>query len=140
LILCVIDGDGTIFAQDFIASGQAGGREAAILLTQGLVEYMGTLGSELSVRGQVWVTIYLNTSGLMETLMYNGLCTADQFDAFIVGFNQASPLFSIVDVGYGKEAADAKIKGASSSFLTCHRKPLSLAQNAFVSSRASRRL
>lgn len=47
----------------------------------------------------------------METLVGNGLCTAEQFEAFVAGFNSASPLFSLVDVGSGKERADEKIKG-----------------------------
>ena len=39
------------------------------------------------------------------------LGSADQFEQFVMGFNQAAPLFSFVDVGIGKEAADSKIKG-----------------------------
>ncbi|OBZ80082.1 hypothetical protein A0H81_01170 [Grifola frondosa] len=61
-------------------------------------------------RGQVWLTIYCNKSGLLDTLISNQVCTAEEFEAFVLGFNQASPLFSIVDVGNGKEAADSKIK------------------------------
>jgi hypothetical protein len=111
LILCLIDGDGNIFAQDLIISGQMGGRQAAMLLTHGLTEYMDArLDPGLSGRGQVWLTVYCNKSGLLETLTNNNICTTEQFDAFFVGFNQASPLFSIVDVGHGKEAADSKIR------------------------------
>lgn len=33
------------------------------------------------------------------------------FDEFVTGFNQAHELFSIVDVGMGKEASDAKVRG-----------------------------
>jgi hypothetical protein len=44
------------------------------------------------------------------------ICSAEQFDAFLLGFNQASPLFSIVDVGRGKEAADVKVKGTGRFF------------------------
>ena len=39
-----------------------------------------------------------------------GVCSSEQFDEFVQGFNQASPLFSFVDVGSGKEAADAKYR------------------------------
>jgi hypothetical protein len=56
--------------------------------------------------------------GLLDTLTGHDICTREQFEAFLVGFSQASPRFLLVDVGYGKEAADAKIKG--SSHLTSH--------------------
>lgn len=48
----------------------------------------------------------------MDTLLKNRVCNSEQFEDFIHGFNLANPLFSIVDVGNGKEAADTKIKGA----------------------------
>ncbi|KAI0662803.1 hypothetical protein C8Q70DRAFT_908776 [Cubamyces menziesii] len=113
LILCLIDGDGNIFSADLIKQGQAGGRQAAMLLTKGLTDYIASIDpTEASVpgRGQVWLTIYCNKSGLVETLTGNAVCTAEEFEAFVLGFNQSSPLFSIVDVGNGKEAADSKIK------------------------------
>lgn len=113
LILCLIDGDGNIFSSELLSTGQAGGRQAAMLLTKGLTDHLAStdsLDAALPGRGQLWLTIYCNKSGLVETLTHNNVCTAEQFDAFCAGFNQASPLFSIVDVGNGKEAADAKIK------------------------------
>ncbi|KAL7285296.1 hypothetical protein ACG7TL_000391 [Trametes sanguinea] len=114
LILCLIDGDGNIFSADLIKQGQAGGRQAAALLTKGLTDYLASIDpSDASVpagRGQVWLTIYCNKSGLVETLTGNAVCTVEEFEAFVLGFNQSSPLFSIVDVGNGKEAADSKIK------------------------------
>ncbi|EKM61021.1 uncharacterized protein PHACADRAFT_168384 [Phanerochaete carnosa HHB-10118-sp] len=113
LILCLIDGDGNIFSPQLIRDGLAGGRRAAKVLTQGLTEHMASLdpghgGS--AGRGEIWLTIYCNKKGLTEALTANDLCTAEQFDQFVMGFNQATPLFSFVDVGVGKEAADSKIK------------------------------
>ncbi|KIJ68416.1 hypothetical protein HYDPIDRAFT_24698 [Hydnomerulius pinastri MD-312] len=110
LFLCLIDGDGNIFSQELLAAGHAGGRQAAMLLTKGLTDYIIETDAESSGRGQVWLTVYCNKSGLMDTLVNNDICTAGEFEAFVLGFNQSSPLFSIVDVGGGKEAADAKIK------------------------------
>ncbi|KAH9946643.1 hypothetical protein B0H21DRAFT_778993 [Amylocystis lapponica] len=113
LILCLIDGDGNIFSQDLITLGQVGGRQAAMLLTKGLTDHLASIDPSDAAtpgRGQVWLTIYCNKSGLLETLLGNNVCTTEQFDAFVIGFNQASPLFAIVDVGSGKEAADSKIK------------------------------
>ena len=115
LILCLIDGDGNIFSSDLISLGQVGGRQAAMLLTKGLTDHITDVDS--SCRGQIWLTVYCNKQGLLETLTGNGACTAEQFEAFVTGFNQASPLFSFVDVGFGKERADEKIKGSSSGLL-----------------------
>lgn len=86
-----------------------------MMLTKGITEYLSNgLDAENAMpgRGQIWLTIFCNKSGLLETLTTNNVCTAEEFEAFVIGFNQASPLFSIMDVGSGKEAADSKIKGA----------------------------
>ncbi|PCH33612.1 hypothetical protein WOLCODRAFT_61159 [Wolfiporia cocos MD-104 SS10] len=113
LVLCLIDGDGNIFSPELLVMGQAGGRQAASLITKGLNDYLSSIDSPevaLSGRGQIWLTIYCNKTGLLEVLTQNNVCTAEQFEAFVLGFNQSSPLFSIVDVGNGKEAADTKLK------------------------------
>ncbi|KZT30410.1 hypothetical protein NEOLEDRAFT_1144074 [Neolentinus lepideus HHB14362 ss-1] len=111
LITCLIDGDGHIFSQELLSKGRGGGRQAAMLLTKGIMTYMHNDDGATTGRSQLWLTIYCNKSGLLETLVNYHICTAEQFESFVLGFNQASPLFSIVDVGSGKEAADAKIKG-----------------------------
>lgn len=41
----------------------------------------------------------------------------DAFDEFMLGFNQACERFAIVDVGSGKEAADAKMKGMARFYM-----------------------
>jgi hypothetical protein len=119
LILCLIDGDGNIFTQELIKNGRQGGHQAASLLSKGIHEYLALAQSTAAGRGQLWVTVYMNQRGLSETLAANNLCTLDEFDEFVIGFNQSSPLFSIVDVGNGKEAADAKIKGMNGHTLCC---------------------
>lgn len=111
LIVCLIDGDGNIFSQDLLRCGLQGGRQAAALLTKGLNDHLVNIDSPDAGRAQLWLTIYFNKTGLLETLTQNNVCDAEQFEAFVMGFNQASPLFSMVDVGSGKEAADSKIKG-----------------------------
>jgi hypothetical protein len=111
LLCCLIDGDGHIFSQDHLRLGKAGGQQAATLLTKGLTEYMAeNVDAGPSGRAQVWVTVFCNKSGLLETLTGSGVCTSDDFETFLWAFNQASPWFSIVDVGPGKEAADAKLR------------------------------
>ena len=68
LILCLIDGDGNIFSQDLLRLGLAGGRHAAALLTKGLNDHLANIDSPDAGRGQLWLTIYFNKTGLLETL------------------------------------------------------------------------
>jgi hypothetical protein len=85
-----------------------------MLLSKGINDYLEAAQDGLG-RGQLWITVYMNKRGLAETLAATNHCTLDEFDEFVIGFNQSSPLYSIVDVGNGKEAADAKIKGQLSA-------------------------
>ncbi|KAF8922523.1 hypothetical protein CPB85DRAFT_1267926 [Mucidula mucida] len=110
IILVLVDGDGNIFADDLLRQGRVGGRNAATLLTKGITENVTNINGRIASRARLWVTVYCNKQGLSETLCNNNVCTVDDFDNFCLGFNQATPLFSIIDVGQGKEAADAKIK------------------------------
>lgn len=92
--------------------GRAGGRHAAMLLAQGIMQDIATNDVDgICGRAQIWLTIYCNKKGLSETLISNNVCSIEQFEDFFMGFNQANPLFSFVDIGVGKEAADSKIKG-----------------------------
>jgi hypothetical protein len=111
LILCVIDGDGNIFTQSLLAQGQHGGRQAAQHLTKGIAEYLSNEDVHIFGRLSFWVSVYFNKAGLMDTLSAHNICTREQFEAFLVGFSQASPRFLLIDAGHGKEAADAKIRG-----------------------------
>jgi hypothetical protein len=105
-----LDGDGTIFSPDLITQGQEGGLEAARLLTESVRSRLAPdLGHQ---KFHLWVYLFYNKRGLLETFTRVGLSAARQkFDDFIIGFNQAAERFLMVDVGGSKEAADAKIKG-----------------------------
>ncbi|KZV99638.1 hypothetical protein EXIGLDRAFT_831372 [Exidia glandulosa HHB12029] len=108
LVVCLIDGDGTIFAQEYLLNGQVGGRTAAQALHRGMLEYLGPA----STRATVCTTVYFNRTGLRDILARSNICTYSQFDAFWIGFVQAASMFQVVDVGPGKEAADAKLREA----------------------------
>lgn len=88
----------------FLRDGKDGGRRAAACITRHILDNVGR-------RCSLCTVIYVNKKGLGDTLVANGVCSQDNFEQFIIGFNQASPLFSIVDVGKGKEAADIKLRG-----------------------------
>jgi hypothetical protein len=63
---------------------------------------------------QLWVYVFYNHGGLAATMGNSGHPEARRaFHEFVHGFNRASERFVMVDVGYDKEAADAKIKGQS---------------------------
>lgn len=108
--MTLVDGDGYIFAPRFIKEGKGGGQLAASILNQELIAQPGR-------RMQNYAIVYLNRLGLAHALHSNDLIPNKfDLDDFIVGFNQASPLISIMDVGNGKEAADAKLKGIVSVY------------------------
>ncbi|KAF7320315.1 hypothetical protein MKEN_00816300 [Mycena kentingensis (nom. inval.)] len=109
LLLALIDGDGSIFHQNLVVQGHTGGRQAAQILSQSLMNNARNVDPQLN-RAKLWLTVFCNRAGLVDTLVTQELCTREQFDAFFSGFNSAAPLFSMVDVGPGKEAADTKIK------------------------------
>jgi len=103
LLLCLIDGDGCIFNESLLMLGTEGGRDAASKLRQHIIAHYGS-------NQDLLVNVFFNRDGLGKTLKsYLGIQPAT-FSAFINGFNTASPLISMLDVGSGKEAADAKIR------------------------------
>ncbi|KZP24527.1 hypothetical protein FIBSPDRAFT_784327 [Athelia psychrophila] len=59
----------------------------------------------------LYVYVFYNKRGLVEAIGRAGHFNAKhKFDDFTFGFNQAAERFIMVDVGSGKEQADAKIK------------------------------
>ncbi|KAG8736343.1 hypothetical protein FRC12_017669 [Ceratobasidium sp. 428] len=103
LLLCLIDGDGCIFSERLLMLGTEGGREAAFQLRQHIIAHHGSSQDLL-------VHVFFNREGLGKTLQTYLKIQPATFSAFITGFNTASPLMSMLDVGAGKEAADAKIR------------------------------
>lgn len=62
------------------------------------------------------VQVYLSLDKLAAKLaQVNLLRTPSELRSFAQRFNVNQPLFNIIDVGHGKERADHKIKGLSSS-------------------------
>ena len=110
MLLALIDGDGNIFQKELLKLGLHGGRQAAQLLTESITAYVRER-DESGARAQLWVYLFFNMKGLLQTLVAHNICTADEFEAFITGFNQSNPRFIINDVHSGKEAANVKIKG-----------------------------
>lgn len=98
-----------MFAANYVANGYAGGRAAATILEHDVAD--ATEG-----QARTLVTVFLDQVGLSRRLSSNGLLAEDHdFDRFVMGFNQASPRTSIVDIGDMENGADMKIEGRHSS-------------------------
>lgn len=95
-----------------ITRGQAGGYAAAQTLSDTILHFLtSNYGGQ---QYQLWVYIYFNKRGLLDAFGRAGNPTAKtKFEDFYMGFNEAAERFLMVDVGSGKEAADAKLKGRS---------------------------
>ena len=127
LILCIVNGDELVFNRELLNQGYQGGRTAAQQLTQAIAEHLSKEETQVYGRLSFWITIYLTKGELAEDLSANSVCSQDHFQAFLAvcflekaptqdlstlqGFSEASPRFSTVDVGYSREAVEAKIKG-----------------------------
>ncbi|KAI6035253.1 hypothetical protein F5J12DRAFT_760109 [Pisolithus orientalis] len=109
LVLCVIDGDACIFNESLLRQGHEGGRQAAQQLTKAVAEYLTRENVHTLGHLSFWITVYYNRLGLINVLERHKLCTPEQFEAFVMGFSQTSPRFSLVDVGYGRDATFTKI-------------------------------
>ena len=86
LVVALIDGDGTIFIEEYLARGREGGRDAAHALNERILEACGGDAHRSGLR--VLVNVYLNRSGMGRTLLRSGVCTSQEFFAFCEGFTQ----------------------------------------------------
>ncbi|KAG8942508.1 hypothetical protein FRC03_003138, partial [Tulasnella sp. 419] len=135
LVVCLIDGDGAFFSEELLALGREGGEEAAVRLMDVLHQHIEedsqepvsetasqmsssyvpsfSFGGAQSPRffhpPQIMTTIHTNFAGHISTLTKSSPYAAQKFIDFVIGFNQAIPLFTIVDAGPGKQGAYAKL-------------------------------
>ncbi|KAF1923758.1 uncharacterized protein M421DRAFT_405072 [Didymella exigua CBS 183.55] len=110
-VLALIDGDGAIFQDSLLqAAGGDGGSEAASRLYHAIHSHISTLYSN-SGNWPVMVQVYLSLDKLAFKLQQIGLLRhSSEMRTFAQRFSVNQPLFSIIDVGQGKERADHKIK------------------------------
>ncbi|KAI1652235.1 uncharacterized protein F4817DRAFT_8851 [Daldinia loculata] len=106
-IVVLIDGDGLIFKDNFVKKGIEGGKMAANELLKAINE---KFNSTETTPVTVIVNVFANVTGLGKAMKRDG-CVADNnaLHNFVMGFNQANVSSTFVDVGFGKELADAKI-------------------------------
>jgi hypothetical protein len=93
------------------SKGATGGEKAADKLNSVVRSYLRQCSKE-SDDWTVMATAYANVEGLAQTLVRLKLLSGvAELRSFVTAFTNRQPLYSVVDVGHGKERADTKIKG-----------------------------
>ncbi|KPM38854.1 hypothetical protein AK830_g7691 [Neonectria ditissima] len=107
--LVIVDGDGYVFNESYVAEGEEGGVKAAKQLNDAIQLSLRQKGLESC---EVMVRVYANLVGLSKCLSKNGLCGAEKrsLASFTSGFNRSYGLTDFVDAGELKENADHKMK------------------------------
>ncbi|OBT67963.1 hypothetical protein VE03_02588 [Pseudogymnoascus sp. 23342-1-I1] len=109
-IIVLIDGDGTIFHEEYIRQGLEGGKKAANALRNAALEQCPNISDDVEVIAK----IFANVSGLAKAMKRVGvLDNSDDLREFTLGFTQGKASFDFIDVGHGKERADSKIREAT---------------------------
>ncbi|KAF7371084.1 hypothetical protein MSAN_00743100 [Mycena sanguinolenta] len=94
---------------NLLGKARKGGHAAAQLLSDSTLQYIAANYDPRTL--QLWVYVFFNKRGLIDTFRRAGLAAlVNKFEDFVLGFNQATERFLMVDVGSTKEAADAKLK------------------------------
>ncbi|KAF2734178.1 hypothetical protein EJ04DRAFT_249625 [Polyplosphaeria fusca] len=108
-VLALIDGDGAIFKDALLANGANGGSEAASILSQAIRNHLAQI--YVNASWPIMAHIYLSLDKLAMILTRAGVLKHPQeLRQFAQSFSVNQPLFSIIDVGQGKERADYRIK------------------------------
>ncbi|KAF2721236.1 C-x8-C-x5-C-x3-H type zinc finger protein [Polychaeton citri CBS 116435] len=118
-ITVLIDGDGAVFQDSLLAMAKDGGAEAAHqLMTEIKNQIKSTYPDASPSEWNIFVQVFLNMQGLGSKLLSCGVISrlAD-LSGFAAAFSLAQPLFSLVDVGSGKERADHKVRETLRLFL-----------------------
>ncbi|KAJ0370075.1 hypothetical protein COL26b_010178 [Colletotrichum chrysophilum] len=110
----VIDGDCMPFTDELITQGFEGGKKAAGMLRQTILDQLPELDPDMPHHSQVMIRVYANLKGLAK--VYHDtqiLKNVETLNDFVRGFNRGSYLCDFVDAGNGKECADEKVKARS---------------------------
>jgi hypothetical protein len=100
---------------DLVKKGITGGDEAAKLLRRAVFDYL-RYDPDFKHDQKIVIQVYANLRGLSKTYSDKGILpNTAAFAEFVLGFNKAHPLCVFIDAGNHKEAADTKLKGASST-------------------------
>lgn len=107
----LLDGQKTLFLDQYIRGGEEGGRDAANKLAGDLGAYISESLPNV-VSPKTVVRIFANLKELGRNYHQAGIIdSASVIDEFVRGFNASGLLFDLVDVGEGNGGAEEKILG-----------------------------
>ncbi|KAL8879039.1 MAG: hypothetical protein Q9198_003273, partial [Flavoplaca austrocitrina] len=99
------------FRAQFLNKNEEGGQEAADELLHQIKTHLESLNMDTSST-DILVRAYASFRGLARACVIKaGMKEIASFGRFANGFDGRRALFDFVDVGFGKERADHKIKG-----------------------------
>lgn len=102
------DGKQHQFSEEYIRQGIEGGKKAAKALRNAVAGQCGEQAQEIEISAK----IVANLGGLGRALARDGaIDSVNDLKDFTLGFTQSKASFDFIDVGYGKERADSKIRG-----------------------------
>ncbi|OQN96492.1 hypothetical protein B0A48_17065 [Cryoendolithus antarcticus] len=118
-VVVLVDGDHYIFNNDLISGGADGGKRAAQLLNQAVLESLRNTGLEHCC---VVVRIYANVSALSRGLSKLRLAGPEKrsIAPLVANFNASNDLFDFIDAGELEGSAASKI-GATLRFFDANR-------------------
>ncbi|KAL4753254.1 hypothetical protein BDW72DRAFT_36487 [Aspergillus terricola var. indicus] len=120
-IVVLLDGDGMIFKDELLQLGEEGGRRAAKELSFAVENYVADNFPTI-ISPKIVTKMYVNMKALCDACIRTGVVMDHSLlDEFVRGFNSSFPLFDLIDVGTGKNAAHDKIKETFKLHLyNCH--------------------
>ena len=106
----IVDGDSYIFSEELLRQGFSGGEDAARLLLmevrRHIKDYKGSQDWRIVVR------IFANVGDLSTRCWQSNITQKPNVVLeFVDGFHQSQGLVDFVDVGYGEQRVDRKLKG-----------------------------
>lgn len=105
-VLVLIDGDGLLFKKHLVKQGLEGGKKAAYALRQAILDRCDN-----AKETEVVAKVIANMTGLNKAMKRDGSVDSENdLRDFMLGYTQAMASFDFVDVGFGKERADSKIR------------------------------
>lgn len=99
------------FQDEYVSQGLEGGKKAAYAI-RSAVAGLCSQSQERFNGIEIVCRVVANVAGLSKALCRDGsINDISIFKEFTLGFTQAKASFDFIDVGYGKERADSKIRG-----------------------------
>ncbi|KAJ5717452.1 hypothetical protein N7488_003098 [Penicillium malachiteum] len=108
-VVALVDGDGAIFSRELLENPKVGANEAARRLIQNVKASLRDDGMDTDVT--ILVRVFANLKNLSKMLsLTNTIHSRGDLNTFAELFTVSRGEFDFINVGYGKENADSKIR------------------------------